>query len=226
MSRFIPLSILAAAFGLQMALCPLTSAQTPSTLPTQRTVPSALGATNAPAPVTLQNGQEPADDIRDIQGPIHIRSLWVIICGILVIIASALVISLLFYWIMTKTKKKRVLTLQEIALEQLAQARILIDENKPKDFSISVSDCIRSYIEKRFNERAAHRTTEEFLNDMLAKEGNELSAYNDLLADFLRYCDLAKFAQWSFSAAEMEEMITSAQRFIEETKPKDTKVKS
>jgi hypothetical protein len=38
-----------------------------------------------------------------------------------------------------------------------------------------------------------------------------------LLADFLRHCDLAKFARWILSIEEMKTMLQSAQNFVLET---------
>ncbi len=197
--------------------------------PPQRTAPASLGQ-NAPDPATptpplATGGQEP-DDIRDIRGPISILSPWTIVIIIATILLGFIIIGLLVYAGLRYRNKRHVPTPQEIALEQLAQARLLIGEGKPKEFSIAVSDCVRVYIEKRFHERAAHRTTEEFLNDMLARQDTELTAHNASLADFLHYCDLAKFARWSLTASDMEKMLESAKKFVEQTKPVETESKA
>jgi hypothetical protein len=44
-----------------------------------------------------------------------------------------------------------------------------------------------------------------------------LAHHRDLLADFLRHCDLAKFARWILSVGEMETMLQSAHNFVLET---------
>jgi hypothetical protein len=42
-------------------------------------------------------------------------------------------------------------------------------------------------------------------------------SHRELLADFLRHCDLAKFARWILSIEEMETMLQSAHNFVLET---------
>jgi hypothetical protein len=41
-----------------------------------------------------------------------------------------------------------------------------------------------------------------------------LAHHRDSLADFLRHCDLAKFARWSLSVSQMEAMLDSAKAFV------------
>ena len=49
--------------------------------------------------------------------------------------------------------------------------------------------------------RATQRTTAEFLRDCLSQVGSALQAHEQSLGDFLKFCDLAKFARWSLSGA-------------------------
>jgi hypothetical protein len=107
----------------------------------------------------------------------------------------------------------------EIALERLEKARELMQPERAREYSFTVSEITRTYIESRFHERAARRTTEEFLHQLLARADSPLSAHRALLADFLQYCDLAKFAKWQLAAADMESMHESARAFILETRP-------
>jgi hypothetical protein len=88
---------------------------------------------------------------------------------------------------------------------------------KGYQFSIAVSEIVRNYIEQRFQVRAAHRTTQEFLHDLLAESHAALTAHHPLLAEFLEHCDLAKFARWQLSVAQMEAMYQSARTFVIET---------
>jgi hypothetical protein len=104
-----------------------------------------------------------------------------------------------------------------VALARIAQAMSRIDKGDADGFSTEVSAAVRAYIEQRFNRRAARRTTEEFLYDVLNDPSAGLAGYADLLADFLRHCDLAKFARWPLTAAEMGAMAESARRFVLET---------
>ena len=83
-----------------------------------------------------------------------------------------------------------------------------------RQFSIEVSDAVREYIEQRFHAMAAHRTTHEFLHDLLDSSDAFLSGHRGLLGDFLHQCDLAKFARWILSIEEMETMLQSARTFV------------
>jgi len=105
----------------------------------------------------------------------------------------------------------------ELALERLEKARALMVPDKAREFSIEVSEIVRSYIEARFQVRAAHQTTEEFLHDLLEPSDALLAGHQELLADFLHHCDLAKFARWVLSVEEMEKMHDSARAFVVET---------
>jgi hypothetical protein len=80
-----------------------------------------------------------------------------------------------------------------------------------------VSEIVRNYIEQRFQVRAAHRTTQEFLHDLLAESHAALTVHHPLLGEFLEHCDLAKFARWQLSVAQMEAMYQSARTFVIET---------
>ncbi len=88
---------------------------------------------------------------------------------------------------------------------------------KAYQFSIAVSEIVRNYIEQRFQVRAAHRTTDEFLHDLLTHSQTALTVHQPLLADFLEHCDLAKFARWQHSVPQMEAMHQSACTFVIET---------
>jgi hypothetical protein len=65
-----------------------------------------------------------------------------------------------------------------------------------------------------FPVRAAHRTTEEFLSDLVAHTDSPLAGHRGTLHEFLGHCDLAKFARWQLSVPQMEAMLQSARDFI------------
>ena len=75
---------------------------------------------------------------------------------------------------------------------------------------------MRDYIESRFDLRAAHLTTDEFLHQLLEPADSRLAAHRSLLDNFLQTCDLAKFGGWNLAATDMEAMLQSARRFIVE----------
>jgi len=159
------------------------------------------------APVTQS---APAEDIIDIRPPIHIAAPfpWLACsAGALVLIGVSAVA-----WKLRRRKKRKLA--YEIALDRLENTRPLMRENNAEPFSLAVSEIVRRFIEEVLPVRAAHRTTEEFLRDLIALPYLPLAQHRDSLADFLRQCDLAKFARWSLSVTQMEAMLESAKAFI------------
>jgi hypothetical protein len=156
------------------------------------------------------------EDIRDIRGPRHIPSPWFWPLWLAGGTALAAVLYAAWRW----NRRRQLVRAKrpfEIALEQLELARKLMRPESAREFSIAVSEAARNYIEARFQVRAARRTTEEFLYDLLDPSDALLGGHRALLADFLHHCDLAKFARWILSIDEMESMLQSARTFVMET---------
>lgn len=176
----------------------------------------------APTP-TIGNPSQPAtrvveEDIRDVRAPRHIAYSWLWAAWL----AAGMVGGGLLVWAWRHWKNRpkiRIKTAHEIALEKLRKALALMNPDQAREFSIVVSDAVRVYIEARFHSGAAHRTTEEFLHNLLSDTSSPLARYSDSLGEFLKHCDLAKFAKWALSVPEMESMHESARKLIEETKP-------
>jgi hypothetical protein len=156
------------------------------------------------------------EDIRDIRGPKHIPSPWPwpwCLAG-----GAALAALLYAGWLWNRRRALIAALLPyEIALARLEEARALMQPENAREFSIAVSEIVRNYIEERFHVWAARRTTEEFLHDLLEPSDALLVSHRALLADFLRHCDLAKFARWILSIGEMSTMLRSAQTFVLQT---------
>ena len=87
----------------------------------------------------------------------------------------------------------------EVALQRLEDIRALMRPQSAREFSIAVSDIVRSYIEQGFELTATHRTTEEFLRDLLEFPHAALARHRALLSEFLHQCDLVKFAGMSLT---------------------------
>jgi hypothetical protein len=158
------------------------------------------------------------EDIRDIRGPVHIKPSWLWAAWTAGTLALAGILYALYRWWKARARA-RAKTLYELALEALEKARSLMTPETARDYSFAVSEITRRYIEARFNVRAAHRTTEEFLHDLVANPTGGLADYSVLLEDFLKHCDLVKFARWTLSLGEMESMHASAVTFINGTRP-------
>jgi hypothetical protein len=160
-------------------------------------------------------------EIRDIAGPADIPADY----AKAVVIAAAVAAAAAVLFVLWRRKRLRPLIARRIppdeiaygALEQLI-ARGLIEEKRYREFTAEVADILRRYIEDRFGLRAPERTTEEFL----AEAGTGLpvdDARKQILAEFLIYCDLVKFAALEPSGEDVERTFETASDFIEATKP-------
>jgi hypothetical protein len=173
---------------------PVTSMRTPGAGP-----PRAIGA---------------GEDIRDIHGPIAVaapRPLgWLIAgAGALLLVAAGLAVA----W----RRRRPSLPPHERALRALAALQAA-EQSDARIFSFTVSEIVRVYVEEAFTVRAAHRTTEELLADLM-RDQSPIAAHRPAIAEFLHHCDLAKFAGWSLSPAEMAAMLASAETLVRATAP-------
>lgn len=84
-------------------------------------------------------------------------------------------------------------------------------------FYVDVSAVLREYLEERFALRAPERTTEEFLREL---EGGDRLArqHRTALEQFLRQCDLVKFAAQLPGDAEHVATFAIAEAFVEGTR--------
>lgn len=188
-------------------------------------VGNSLALTKSPTPVVIPNVTATTPkttttavegDIRDIRPPIHIPYGWLWAIWVAAGLGATGLAYATWRWMQQRAHARRKL-LYELTLEQLESIRSLMQPEQAYQFSIAVSEIVRNYIEQRFAVRAAHRTTEEFLHDLLAESQETLTHYRPLLADFLEHCDLAKFARWQLSMPQMEAMLQSACTFVIET---------
>jgi hypothetical protein len=183
------------------------------------TAPTTRAAMAAMTPTSAANAAD--EDIRDIRPPIHIPYgwLWAAYTG-----GGLVALALLFAaWRLYRRHAATEKSLYQLTLEKLEAARGLMEPLKGYQFSIAVSEIIRVYIENRFSVMAAHRTTEEFLHDLMNESHEGLVEHQPVLAEFLEHCDLAKFARWHLSVAQMESMYQSARAFVVETSQPLTK---
>jgi hypothetical protein len=193
----IPSITLAALIGLLVASGGLASTQSP--VPATKPAAAAI----APTATTPTAASAADEDIRDIRPPIHIPYGWLWAAYVAGGLALAGLTFAAWRWHQRYRQSRRKL-LYELTL-------------KGYQFSIAVSEIIRKYIEQQFHARAAHRTTEEFLHDLLTQSNTALAAHQPLLAEFLEHCDLAKFARWQHSVPQMQAMHHSACTFVVQT---------
>jgi hypothetical protein len=162
-------------------------------------------------------------DIRDIRGPIAIPYWWVPY-AIAAAVIAALAVALLIYRLVRRRLREHAKTAAEIAIERIERARAGRTTQSSSEFSTEVSGAIRAYVEAQFAVRATHRTTEEFLHDLLGAEASPIAEHRDTLEDFLCWCDLAKFARLALAEEHAIAMVDAARRFVEATAtPTETK---
>jgi hypothetical protein len=179
---------------------------------------AALSAATAATAATAV--AEAAEDIRDIRGPKFMFPPWLlpaVIAGAVLLAFGALGLR---RWL-RRRRQPRVLLPFEIALQRLEEMRALMQPDDAREFSIAVSDVVRRYIEERFSVTATHRTTEEFLHDLLESSHAPLARHRALLSEFLQQCDLVKFAGMSLTLQNMESLHHSARAFVLETAQPD-----
>jgi hypothetical protein len=168
---------------------------------------------------------EKAEDIKDIKLPVDIKISYkkLILRGIAILLLISAGGFLFWYLKYKRTAKSAEVPLPAhvIALRDLIDAKkmSLNTEEAVKEYYVRVSGIVRHYIEDRFGFKAPEMTTEEFLNGLTGKEIlNKI--HKGLLRDFLRHCDMVKFAKYGPTSEEAEGIYLTAKKFIEETIPK------
>jgi len=145
-------------------------------------------------------------------------------------LAGAVAMAGIAGWLYLRRKRKTCLVrifkpAHELAYERL-RALIkddLITVGKIKEFYERISDILRRYIEHRFDLRAPERTTDEFLTELQWTDALSTTD-KESLGEFLRHCDLVKFAKYNPTAEQIQRTFDLVKDFIEKTKSEEQKV--
>jgi hypothetical protein len=156
------------------------------------------------------------EDIRDIRGPKAVPVSW-ITPAILITALLAVLCAAALWRLRTRNHRPRIPTVAEEALARLESLRVLMLPDQAREFGIAASEILRGYIEKRFAVRVTRQTTEEFLQALLKDNEAGLAHHRPLLEEFLRQCDLVKFAGTMLSREDMESLLQSARAFVLQT---------
>lgn len=189
--------------------------ETVATSPTKLTIESVL----ATAP--------DAKDIRDIKGvepvPADLRPYY---AAGTVLLLLALAIWLFRRWRRRPERAQAAAPpppAHEIAAKALADLarRRLPHEGLFVEHYTTLAAIVRTYVEQRFALRAPEMTTEEFLVTS-ARDARLAGAHRTLLGQFLRECDLVKFARHVPAVVDGERALAAAARFVAETAEHET----
>jgi hypothetical protein len=162
-----------------------------------------------------QAASKAPDEIEDIRPPISAPpALWVVL---LLAILLAVAILAYFLWPNPKARLARPPLPKELARGRLEKAKARISTDSSYDFSVEISDILRSFIEQQFGIKAVRQTTMEFLNEASQTSHFDL-AHQEKLRHFLVACDAIKFARVAAEQEESEALFEQASAFVEEVK--------
>jgi hypothetical protein len=162
-----------------------------------------------------QAASKAPDEIEDIRPPISAPpALWVVL--LLAILLAAAILAY-FLWPNPKARVARPHLPKELARGRLEKAKARISTDSSYDFSVEISDILRSFIEQQFGIKAVRQTTMEFLNEASQTSHFDL-AHQEKLRHFLVACDAIKFARVAAEQEESEALFEQASAFVEEVK--------
>jgi hypothetical protein len=156
-----------------------------------------------------------AEELHDISPPVD----YSLIPTWLVFVASFVALSLMggfVWWLIVRHRRRSLPPLlpRDRALAELSTAQAEIGTTSPYQFSIRVSDILRSYVTDQYGLPVTRQTSVEFLERL--QRGPQFSAdEKQLLEDFLNRCDLIKFARYDATDADSQLLLEEAMRFVE-----------
>lgn len=142
------------------------------------------------------------------------------------IIAAVLIAGIVIFLIYFKSLRSSgriVLTPWGIALAELSELREKLKVGKiaGETCFTSLTDIVRTYLEKRFSLHAPTQTTYEFLQE-LERPGSPLAEnHKYFLKDFMTAADFVKFAKLPADINLLDEAMSKAEKLVCETKPSD-----
>ena len=165
-------------------------------------------------PASASEALQPPLGALDIRLRGAARQSWLAVVG-----AALALLVVAWVWSLLRRRSAVPKSAYQIAIERLEPllGRPAPSGEDVEAFFVELSAIVREYLENRFRLRAPELTTEEFLE--VASRARDLSrSHQQLLRDFLRQADLVKFAGLQPRAADIQESISAARRFLEETR--------
>ena len=156
-------------------------------------------------------------DIHEIAPPVDYSLVppWVIWSAI---VLGVLAIGAIAWWIRKLARRPpRVLSPRERALEKLQRISAEMEMMTPYQFSIAVSDILRTYVTEQYQLPVTRQTSVEFLS-LLAQRSPFSAEETSLLEDFLGRCDLIKFARYDATPRDSQLLLEEATQFVKGAK--------
>jgi len=155
-----------------------------------------------------------AQEFHDIAPPVDYSLIptWVIFAATFLGLVGC---GLIGWWIRRRWQRARPEpSPRERTLRLLDRMIREIDTLSPYQFSIRVSDILRSYVTEQYRLPVTRQTSVEFLG-ALTKASPFSEDEKSLLEDFLNRCDLIKFARYEATTADSQLLLEEATRFVE-----------
>ena len=155
-----------------------------------------------------------AQEFHDIAPPVDYSLIptWVIFAATFLGLVGC---GLIGWWIRRRWQRARPEpSARERTLRLLDRMIREIDTLSPYQFSIRVSDILRSYVTEQYRLPVTRQTSVEFLG-ALTKASPFSKDEKSLLGDFLNRCDLIKFARYDATTADSQLLLEEATRFVE-----------
>ncbi|MFA6609721.1 MAG: hypothetical protein WCT15_02605 [Candidatus Omnitrophota bacterium] len=160
--------------------------------------------------------KEKVEDIKDIKGPFSFFSLNNPVVWSL---AASLVLLVLTILIFIKIRRRVIVRPPHVvAFEELERIKSLFATTGDiREYYFMISDCVRTYIENALGIKAPEMTTEEFLVSLHVSRSLS-EGEKGLLMEFLKTCDMVKFAKHVPTNADAESVFNTAKNFIAQTR--------
>jgi hypothetical protein len=168
-----------------------------------------------------------AGDIKEIKPPVDIPYNWRPVIYLASIVAAVVAVMCISFYLVKRYKRKGLIIAQEseparpaheIAyerLKQLSEADLLANGNV-KQYYIEISEIIRQYVEGRYGIVAMELTTTDLINKM--RDDSIARDHVQMFEEFLRRCDLVKFAKYIPTDAENNGIMELAFSIVDKTK--------
>lgn len=142
---------------------------------------------------------------------------------IIAIIAMLIILALILFFSRRKKSGKTIIPSWTVALNDLHHLRSDIKNGRKSLDSgfVSLTDIVRSYLEKRFIIKASKQTTEEFLNDINKNSGPLPKEQRPFLKEFMQAAELVKFAKLPPDESTLNQALVKAEDLVNQTRPQE-----